>query len=572
MPSIRYLTVALAGLFGASLACYLYGGMLPPGEVSWLLNEGDSFQHFIGWHFFRREAWSWPLGSLTTLASDINTSIVFTDSIPLLALPLKLFHAWLPDPFQYLGLALLINLTLNAAVACHLLLRCKLPWLAALLGAALFAALPAVTLRGLGAHGHEALTAHWLILLATQLVLFHSRVSVGNAVQWLILLAAAVMVHFYLFFMVGVLWAGWWTSAGWRLARCGPWRVWLMTGALTPLLIIGLMWAVGYFQLGRQTLVTGGYGYYSAELLTFFNPLNAWLFDVGLNSLSALWPGWKTPVNGQHEGYAYAGFGVILIWLVALYVLIRDGVMANLRALFGAAKWLLGLVIGLYIFALSDRVVIGSQVLDLHYQKLIGPLSDYLRASGRLAWPLLYTLLLGALVWLSRRLSPLRLCLLLVLAVGVQLADLRPWFTYVRDTVEARVKKSQHEPRPYAVLHAPQLNPLWKNHNRLIALPAHQLDILKPYLWIAAEHDLSINVAYVARVSEATIDATTQPYRRALNAGQLEDDTIYLLTKDTWADRVCPLNGVSCHRFDNVTLAWQDQPPLHTSSSSIHDD
>ncbi|MGO2133174.1 MAG: DUF6311 domain-containing protein [Halomonas sp.] len=103
----HYLTIAMASLLGAGFAYYLYGNMLSPSEVGWLLNEGDSFQHYIGWHFFRREAWSWPLGSLITLANDINTSIVFTDSIPLLALPLKIFHAWLPDPFQYLGLALL---------------------------------------------------------------------------------------------------------------------------------------------------------------------------------------------------------------------------------------------------------------------------------------------------------------------------------------------------------------------------------------------------------------------------------------------------------------------------------
>lgn len=570
-PGKHYLAVAIAGLLGTCLAWYLYGGEIPPRSIDWLLSEGDTFQHYIGWHFFRREDWGWPLGELSTLASDIGTSIVYTDSIPILALPLKLFHAWLPDPFQYLGLALLINLTLNAAVACHLLLRCALPWLAAVLGAVLFAALPAVTLRGLGAHGHEALTAHWLILLAMTLFLFRPQATNGNATRWLALLGAAVMIHFYLFFMVGVLWAVWWARAGWHAERRGGWQAWLAMGVLTPLIILVLMWAVGYFQLGHQTLVSGGYGYYSAELLTFFNPLSdAWMFNVGLESLSSIWPGWHSPISGQYEGQSYVGLGVVLLWLVALYGLIRAGMLANLHALPGSAKWLLGLSIGLFVFALSDQVVIGSQVFDLHYQDLIGPLAYYLRSSGRLVWPLMYVLLLGSLVWLARRMSPLRLCLLLVLAIAVQRADLRPWFAFVRDTVHARVT---NETQSYPVLEATHLQPLWQGSHRLIALPAHDLGALKPYLWLAAEHDMSINVAYAARATQEVVNDVNRPYRNALENGQLEDGAVYLLTDDTWPTRVCSIDGVRCEQLDDgVTLAWRAVPTTEPDSPDAHDD
>ncbi|MGO2132616.1 MAG: DUF6311 domain-containing protein, partial [Halomonas sp.] len=467
----------------------------------------------------------------------------------------------------------LVNLSLNAALACRLLLHCGLPWLAALFGALLFAVLPAVTLRGLGAHGHEALTAHWLLLLAIDFLLFRSSVSLSNATRWLALLAAAVMVHFYLFFMVGVLWAGWWARAGWHAEQRGRWLVWLSIGTLTPLIIIALMWAIGYFQLGQQTHASGGYGYYSAELLTFFNPLNSWLVGAGLSSISTLWPGWTTPIETQNEGFSYAGFGIILLWLVVLYGLIKDGVITTFHALSEPAKCLLGLTTALYFLSMSDHIVIGSVTLDLHYEKLLGPLSDYLRASGRLAWPLLYTLVLGALVWISRRFSPLRLYLLLALAVSIQLIDLRTWHTYLHDSVAARVKKSQHEPRPYAVLNAPQLIPLWRSHRHLVALPAHDLDMLKPYLWLAAEHDLSINVAYLARVSKDVVNNATQPYRSALENNQLEENTIYLLTDSTWPQYVCPLSDVRCeHLDDGVTLAWRDISSSSNNSTSLQND
>lgn len=200
----RLLATALAALLGIGLASYLYGwGVIDPTSTRWLLTEGDPFQHFMGWDAFRRDEWRWPLGAVPRLGSLIDASIVFTDSVPLLALPLKLLHPWLPDPFQYQGLVMLINLTLNAAVACALAQRLGCRPTNALLFAALVLLLPVVTLRGLGAHGHEALTAHWLILLALGMAL-GQKDDTHSLLRWQGLLLVAVMVHFYLFFMVGL--------------------------------------------------------------------------------------------------------------------------------------------------------------------------------------------------------------------------------------------------------------------------------------------------------------------------------------------------------------------------------
>lgn len=144
--------VLLAALMGSALALWIYGAALDPRNVDWLLAGDDSLQHFSGWDMFRRDEWRWPLGSLSTLGANIGASIVFSDSIPLIAIPLKLFHAWLPDPFQYIGPVMWLNLALNGAMTAGLA-----RWLGVLRGMALAAvllvlSLPMVTMRGL---------AHW---------------------------------------------------------------------------------------------------------------------------------------------------------------------------------------------------------------------------------------------------------------------------------------------------------------------------------------------------------------------------------------------------------------------------
>lgn len=555
------LAVLLAAGVGAWLAYYLYGGLIDPRQVAWLIHENDPLQHYMGWHFFRRDEWQWPLGAMSNLASEIGTSIVYTDSIPLLAIPLKLFHEWLPDPFQYLGLVMLVNLTLNAGVACALLLRCGLSGWAAFLGALLFVSLPMATMRGLGAHGHEALSAHWLLLLGMWLLLFYPRLGLAGGVRWLLLLAASVLIHFYLFFMVGVLWAGWWLRAAWRErawqeARLR--RLALVWALAAPLLVLLLMWGVGYFHYDAGDGGGGGYGVFSAELLTFLNPLSGAWFLQGddLVSLSYFLPGWLTPVWGQYEGQAYAGLGALGVLVAGFAVLANRGWSQGCRHWPSAMPWLLLLAGGMFLFAMSDRVTIGYRVWELHYGRWLWPLPEVLRSSGRLAWPFLYVLLLAALVMLHREWSRTRLLWVLVGLVMMQWVDLRAWHGSVHERLETRLQETIDSPLPYAVLQDRELNALWRSRDRIIALPVDDLAVLRPYVWLAADHEMSINVAHLARVSPELLEQATRHEQERLEQGRLARDAVYLLTSSGRIDSLCGMPNVACREYAPVTLAW----------------
>ena len=62
---------------------------------------------------FRRSAWTWPPGLSPDYGLQFSSSIVFSDSVPLLAIPLKLLSPLLPAVFQYTGWWVLVCLVLH---------------------------------------------------------------------------------------------------------------------------------------------------------------------------------------------------------------------------------------------------------------------------------------------------------------------------------------------------------------------------------------------------------------------------------------------------------------------------
>ncbi|NDE62643.1 MAG: hypothetical protein EB038_10745, partial [Cyclobacteriaceae bacterium] len=93
---------------------------LDPNNIAWL-QAGDPAQHYLGWTFFRYSPWALPLGLNPNYGLDISSSIVYSDSIPLLAIFFKLFSPWLPETFQYFGLWYLLCFILQAYFAYQLL-------------------------------------------------------------------------------------------------------------------------------------------------------------------------------------------------------------------------------------------------------------------------------------------------------------------------------------------------------------------------------------------------------------------------------------------------------------------
>ena len=95
--------------FGASFGAFWYWVLYGPfhlyfTHVNWIYQAGgDVLQHQLGWEWFRQEPWQFPLGKITAYGYPFGTSVTFMDSIPLLAIPLKLISHWFKQNHQYFG-------------------------------------------------------------------------------------------------------------------------------------------------------------------------------------------------------------------------------------------------------------------------------------------------------------------------------------------------------------------------------------------------------------------------------------------------------------------------------------
>src|SRR5436190_18867439 len=137
------------------------GRILSPVYIDWLM-EGDPATYLLGWQFFRHTPLlQWPIGANLRYGMELGSSVVFTDSLPLLAFVFKPVSGLLPDTFQYIGLWIAICFLLQSFFAHRLLaLFTHDRWLP-LIGSAFFLIAPVWLYR---LDGHYVLFGQWLLL------------------------------------------------------------------------------------------------------------------------------------------------------------------------------------------------------------------------------------------------------------------------------------------------------------------------------------------------------------------------------------------------------------------------
>lgn len=215
----KYQWPMTGALLGALVFVALYGvRVLDPTCVDWILNNPspDPSQHYLGWAFFRNSTVRLPyVGANYSVIYPYRTSILFTDSIPLLALLGKLFSSILPARFQYFGWWGLLCYALQGGLAQAILARLggvrpgqtARAW-ASVAGAGVLVLFPALTVR---MFAHTALAANWLVLLAIWLWL---RCDVllpttrRACLAWAGMGVLCAGIHLYYLPMVGIVLVG----------------------------------------------------------------------------------------------------------------------------------------------------------------------------------------------------------------------------------------------------------------------------------------------------------------------------------------------------------------------------
>lgn len=491
-------------MLGGIIFVLLHGTkILDPTFISWLL-RGDSATHFLGWHFFRSEPWVFPLGAIKSYIYPQGTSIVFTDSIPLLALPLKLFSPLLPHPFQYLGLWALTIYILQGYFGAKLLQQITNNHSLILIGV-LFFLLSPVLLRK--AVNHNALASHWLILAA--LYLYFCPQNSAKLYKWLILLVSASLIHFYLLFMAGTIWG----ASLWRLKREGiaVMKMVVFTIGITIL----TMWSAGYFVIGVGATSVSGYG--KASMMNLLAPIippfnNRFAFNP-VNFLPAI----SSELLGQREGFNYLGLGTLGIVVIALYQHFTN--QFALREI-NKHRPLIFVAFFLLLLAISNKVTFYDSVLiEISTPIFLKNAFGVIHAGGRMFWPIAYLLILSSIAIISKVNNANRALYIMTFMIIVQGIDVWP----------CRNNISLTSPQFQNPLQSKEWITISKkiSHIKIIP-PERKRDDYIPFALLAANNGKTLNIGYAARSEPEQIKFQAKDFDD-FKKGNYSADTLYII-------------------------------------------
>ena len=534
---------ALAGaLAGVAFFLALYGvRVLDVTNADWILNSGaDPSQHYLGWQFYRGSELRLPyLGMSYNTVYPYRTSVLYSDSIPLLALLFKPFSALLPATFQYMGLWGLASFALQGLLAQKIAWRISgaeergIAVQAGTVAASVLALLyPVLTIR---MFAHTALAGNWLILLGLWLWLCCRGGVVRSCLWWGLAGILCVGVHQYYLPMVGICAVGY--AAARLMRRDGPAPV------LLPILsfcgcALAELFVLGAFSGNFANTDPSGW-------FTGADPLN--LIVPGLYST------WEVDI--------FVGWGILLAAVLALAagaalcLRCRAGLRAAVRR---RLPWLVsGGLIGLLslLAACSNTFVVGG--VSLGTLPLPEPLYNFwhtFACCGRLAWLAGYLLLAvagGLLLRFGRGAGLAGLILCIAVQGGWRAGALADRYrTFHTDSLYAWA--------------SPLEDDAWQmlaESGRFDHLMFASYDIDAPGYWAladyAARNGWSVNGFYLAHLQGELLQRTIQG---ELNT--LETDALYVFLDGNQL-RQSQLEGqLHFYRIDGILVGSVEPLPL----------
>jgi hypothetical protein len=490
---------------------------LDPTNVAWLVG-GDPLQHYLGWAFYRNSPWAWPVGLNPLYGMEFSNSIVFTDSIPLLAIPFKVISQFLPYPFQYFGIWVLLCFVLQAYFAFRLISLVTNSIAIQCLGSVLFLFSPPLIFR---LSLHESLMGHFIILAALYLNLNPSAKSIEaknsyvHSFYWIILLSIAVLTHFYLAVMVLVLWLAD-LSARLFILKRASYKETFFEALLTIGVIGFIAWQAGYFAIEGASGVTRGFGDFRTNLLALFN-------SRGWSYLLRPIPLRDAVEAATGEGFQYLGTGSLFLLICAVYGFLRKKISVSATAILGWKNYpTLIIALGvLTLISISNHVGLGPWNITVPLPEYVINVLSVVRASSRLFWPLYYTIILAIISVVLKAYSSRSVLILFLIAAFLQVVDTSAGWLPIREKVSLSSSfefKSQLQ------------NPFWNaagQHYKSIVANGGQNN-WESFGILASSNQMATNIAYLARADFSKERESFAAVNQQLHQGPLNQKTLYV--------------------------------------------
>ena len=375
---------------------------------SWLIN-GDLAQYQLGWKFYREDVWRFPLGLNPNYGITDSSSIIYSDSIPLLAIFFKIFRSFLSEDFQYFSFWIFICIYFQALFSFKIIYYFTKNTSYSLVSS-LFFIFSTILINRSGIH--LSLTAHWLILWY-----FYIQISttLNKDLKKHLIIYLSLLIHFYFsLILIGIF----------VLEKIIKFKNLTIKdlGSLFALTLFSfiLMYVVGYFTIGIDDGLGFGYGIYNYNLNSFLNP-------SGENHIDKFnWSLFLPTLNFQNkemEGFSYLGISGILF--LALYI--KHLYNGKPLIVFSKGTNILIFIV-FFAIATSNNVNIGNHdLLTLELNKYIYGVFSSIRASGRFIWPIYYLIFIIGIVTVFQYFYNKKKPLLIICVLAFfQLIDLAP--------------------------------------------------------------------------------------------------------------------------------------------------
>jgi len=148
------------------------------------------------------------------------------------------------------------------------------------------------------------------------------------------------------------------------------------------------------------------------------------------------------------------------------------------------------------------------------------------RGSARLLWVAYYGLILAVLGIITTRFRPAVATTILVAGLVIQAADAFPRYVTLRQAFHDGFAATAEGMN---ALHSSFWQIAATHYRRILFVPiVNNPPNYDALAFFAADHGMSINVGYFARVSNARIDAANATLKRDLTAGTLRPDSLYV--------------------------------------------
>lgn len=381
-------------------------------NTDWILGSGDKANAHIAWTFFRNDFWHFPIGKNPNYGLDIANSIIFTDSIPILAFFFKTFSFILPKDFQYFSFWVFLCFFLQLYFSYLLVMFFTKDKKFSLLASFLFVLLPFYLFR---LDHHPSLGAHWLLLMAFYFNLTASQER--KKYYWFGIILTSVLIHLYFTAMLMIIYLIFSIK---EIIIEKKLKKKILDFFLLFVVIFLFMFVVGYFESSPVNSMSTGYGIYKADFFSIIDP--AFGNKTSWSSFSGdLW-------KSHLEGFNYIGMGNIGIFLFILFILIKK---KSEKKIFPIIINNFDYIILLIIFSLwaftTNFSIAGESIFNIpiNNKYLYGLLSIF-ACTGRFLWPPIYLLMIFSIVNIFGFFKSNKKYFIVIFLLAIQLIDIYP--------------------------------------------------------------------------------------------------------------------------------------------------